>query len=715
MNSRAALKNLEHVILETTIAEKHFDPNAEGQPCFILMPVPNITGNLHIGHGINLILQDLLSRHKRVGGYNVYFPPGADHAGIMGQYTAEKRLQEAGTSRSELGRDGFTKFMLSESERHLGNLIGEMRKLGLKADWSHVWFTHDEKRDAYVKEVFLKLYERGLVYREESVVNWCPHCGSCVSDMELNLAETKEKIYRANLEVLDTGTAALIFVQPELLLGAVAVGVTNQHPRFASLVGKTVLLPLTCKKVRIVEVALRFNSVFDAELRLVVPTYNFDDFEFAQINDLPIENVYDDEGRVEFKGERHAIEDIRRLILADLEGHDGYGCTEFGQGRAYHALCGTMVLPMAKNQWYMRMHKMEPKARELLENGRLKFSGDSWRKGHANVLDNIRTSILSEKQKWWEGACVGVAQGYSSNKDWVISRQNWWGQPLPILHCKECGHTMPMSDDEQHRCDVCNSANLVPDQDVLDVWFSCAIWPISVNPFGTKGVFADAAVMGQDIFYFWVASANMISMELYDQPAFKDMLVHGLLCDSNGKKMSKSLGNVISMQNILDEYGAETLRAFVYGIMNGNADSQWLRAGKEDIQAAHRTADEVLSLLSSKADCLLEDVASHADLGHRIEAFRDQVAAHMAELHAGEAYSAVLDFLHTESYAAACFSRGQFLGLLKVVHPFHPFITNHLYKTALAGRSCLSDSERGAPSGSAAVQYVSRKPEALAL
>lgn len=708
------LKRLEQETLEITIAEKPFDPRAEGQPCFILMPVPNITGNLHIGHGINLILQDLLSRYKRMEGHNVFFPPGADHAGIMGQYTAEKRLNEMGTSRAKLGRVEFNKFMRSESERHLKSLIGEMRKLGLKAEWSHIWFTHDEKRDAYVEEVFLKLYERGLVYREESVVNWCPHCGSCVSDMELNLAETMEKVYRVSLDVASAGRVSLIFVQPELLLGAVAVGITNQHPRFAELIGKIVRLPLTGKPVKVIEVAPRLNSLFDAELRLVVPTYNFDDFKLAQANDLPIRNIYDNDGCVELKGAHHTIEDVRCLIVTELEKHDGYGFTEFGQGRAYHALCGTLVLPMVKSQWYMRMHKMEPKARELLESGRLRFSGESWRKGHTDVLDNIRTSILPEKQKWWEGACVGVAQGYSSNKDWVISRQNWWGQPLPILHCKDCGHAMPMRSDSDQRCDICNSTKLVPDQDVLDVWFSCAIWPISVNPFSLKGVFSDVAVMGQDIFYFWVASANMICMELYGQPAFKNMLVHGLLCDSNGKKMSKSLGNVISMQDILDKYGAETLRAFVYGVMKGNADSQWLLVGKDDIKVAHRTAEEVLSLLLSKADgALVKGSANEqADTSGQIEALRNQVSTYMAELHSGEAYEAVLAFLRSGDYTGAHFSRDQFFELLKIIHPFHPFITNHLYTTALGGKSCLSDLRRGSIPLESLVQDLGRMPEA---
>lgn len=707
------LKHVEREILELTIAEKGFDPQATGDPCFILMPVPNITGNLHIGHGINLILQDLLCRQKNIEGYNVYFPPGTDHAGLMGQYTAEKRLQESGRTRQEIGRDAFNKFMASESERHTGNLIGEMQELGIKADWSHIWFTHDKQRDDYVKQVFIELFERGLVYREQSVVNWCPRCGSCVADMELKFSETQEKIYRVSLALPQARKADLIFVQPELLLGAVGVGITNQHPRYSELLGKLVKLPLTGEELRIIEVDCRNNPAFDNELRLIVPSYNFDDFELAKSKSLPIKNLYDDSGHVEYKGKLYSIEQARSLIVSELTTQDGFGSTEFGQGRAYHALCGTMVLPMAKNQWYMRMHKMEPKAAELLQNRKLFFSAKSWESGHADVLANIRSSVLPEHQKWWEGACVGVAQGYSSNKDWVISRQNWWGQPLPVLHCQDCGRIIPIKDSDNTRCDVCNSHNVVPDQDVLDVWFSCAIWPISVNPFGLKGVFADMAVMGQDIFYFWVASANMISMELYGQPAFKNMLVHGLLCDTNGKKMSKSLGNVISLQDILNEYGAETLRSFVYAIMDNNADAQWLRAGADDIKAANKTAEEVYLALDAKAKALGDADAGHVSLSQSLESLKEKISAHLEKMHSGEAYREVLKFIRSPEFNRKRFTHQQYFHFLKTIHPFHPFITNYFYKIALSGQSCLSNNRNKDLSLDQLISITKNKFEAL--
>lgn len=687
---KTMLKELEKQVINKTIQENIFDANDPGDPYFILMPVPNITGNLHIGHGINLVLQDVVARRKMLEGKNVYFPPGADHAGIMGQFTAEKHLATSSLSRHDLGKDEFNKYMYKEADRHIGNLLDEMKELGLKAHWSHSWFTHDEKRDEVVHDVFIRLYEKGLVYREKSVVNWCPCCGSCVSDMELSLEETKEKLYRIMVDT-KAGKLTLLFVQPELLLGSVAIGITSQHENFKDLVGSTILNPLTSEKHRIYEVTTRKNSDFDNTLRLIVPSYNADDMSFALKNNLDFHNIYNDNGDVLFNNNLLSIEDVRNNIVDVLNSSSKtLDFKEFGQGRAYHSLCKTMVYPMVKPQWYMRMNRMEHHARELLENNNIKFSDIYWQKAHEAVLDNIRSTALPDREKWWEGACVGVAQGYSSNKDWVISRQNWWGQPVPAWYCEDCGHIM-VGHEKDDRCEICNSTKLSADNDVLDVWFSCAMWPISVNPFGLRGSFTDVSVMGQDIFYFWVSSANMICGELYDQPAFKNAYVHGLLCDKNGKKMSKSLGNVISMKDIIAKYGSETLRTFVYHLMYQNAGSPWLKADHEDIDHANASLIDIYSELLDKSNNLGDADASFITLEKSLDTLDENIGSHIDSMHIGEAYRSLVEYINSISFKNKRFTHNQYFRLLKLIHPFHPFITNYLYHTCLGGEGCLSE------------------------
>lgn len=685
------LKEIENDVLEVTTKEHFFDASSDADPYFILMPVPNITGDLHIGHGINLTLQDLMCRQKKLEDKNVFFPPGADHAGIMGQYTAERKLEEKGISRHDLGKEKFSSFMKAEAQRHQSNLEQEMKTLGLKANWSHSWFTHDEKRDEYVRNTFIKLFERDLVYKEEGVVNWCPHCESCIADMELSLEETQEKLHKLTLNLPDIFEVELVFVQPELLLGAIGIGITKSNPYFEQLLNSSITVPIINKSLKVYKVEQRNDESFDDKLRLIVPGYNHDDFSFAQNNKLKTHNIYTDQGKVDYRGTLYSIDEVRTKILSDLEALPNFSFTTFGQGRARHSLCKTHVHPMIKPQWYMRMHKMEPKARELFEKNNMKFSGEFWQQGHEKVLENIHRASTPEQEKWWEGACVGVAQGYSSNKDWVISRQNWWGQDIPILQCKDCGHVMVDSPDGQHKCDVCNSSKLEQDPDVLDVWFSCAIWPDSVNPFGLKGNFSDLAVMGHDIFYFWVASANMIFMELYDQPAFKNVFVHGLLCDSEGKKMSKSLGNVISMKNIIDEYGTETLRAFVYSLMESNSNSEWLCAGQAEIAAAHETVLNAQRQLASFADRTDDAEQENSSLSQFIAEQAQEIAALLDEMRPGEAHKRVIDLLSSARLTEQHFSREQFLALLKVVHPFHPLMSNHLYISCLGGENCISE------------------------
>ena len=300
------------------------------------------------------------------------------------------------------------------------------------------------------------------------------------------------------------------------------------------------------------------------------------------------------------------------------------------------------------------------------------------------VLNNIVDSALPNKEKWWEGACVGVAQGYSSNKDWVISRQNWWGQPIPVWYCNDCME-MIVDSKEPVKCTSCQSLNIYRDKDVLDVWFSCALWPISVNPFDARGHFVDISIMGSDIFYFWVASSNMICQEIYGKEAFKKAFVHGLLCDKDGKKMSKSLGNVISMENIIDKYGAETLRSFVFGLMEKNSGTQWLKAGNNDISDANINVNKIYKKL---IEITYEKGESSCD---EIKELKNSVSTKIDEMRIGEAYNLVLIFINNYSLNKIILNEKSYLELLLILHPFHPFISNYIYKSQLNGKKCLSE------------------------
>ncbi len=685
------LKDIEKDVFEITIAEIPFEKNTPREPYFILMPVPNITGDLHIGHGINLVLQDVICRRKLIEGKNVYFPPGADHAGIMGQYNAEKKLRSNNLNRTSLGKDEFIKYMHNESRMHIDNLLNEMRMIGLKANWSHSWFTHDTKRDEAVRWAFVELYKRDLIYREDNLVNWCPMCSSCVADMELTLTESMEQRHFINVESADGINASLMFIQPIMLLGAIGLGVTKSNAKFKKLVGKTFWLPILNKSVRVYEVQDEKRKFYNQNLRLIVPSYNSNDLFFAKKNNIVFNNIFDDCCSVSYDGNKYSGEEANRLIVNKLKSLNiGYKSEKFSQGRMHHALCGSAVYPLVKPQWYLKMHKMEPSAREICENNKTLFSDVSWRDRHIAVLNNIRDSSLPDKEKWWEGACVGVAQGYSSNKDWVISRQNWWGQPVPVWYCVKCGHTM-VSTKNIYSCEICNAREVTPDSDVLDVWFSCALWPISVNPFGLRGHFVDIGVMGSDIFYFWVASSNMICNELYGQQAFKKAYTHGLLCDENGKKMSKSLGNVISLSNIINEYGAETLRVFVYKLMFNNSGAEWLKAGQSDIHSAHQFAVNLFDKLNKKR---LNKVNSNRGKTNSILShFQEAVNNRINCMKIGEAYNEICDFINSESFSDCSFSDEQYVELLKTIHPFHPFISNYIYASRLGGQICLSAKE----------------------
>lgn len=658
-----------------------FDPDADGAPYFVLMPVPNVTGSLHIGHALNLLLQDAVVRYRRSRGCNVFFPPGTDHAGLMGQAAAEKHLVSTGASRMSLGKEAFQRFMYQWSKDHEELLIGQMKELGLAANWDQCWFTHDAERDRVVHETFVKLHERGYVYRDTAVVNWCPECRTCLADMELSLSETKETEHHIELTTSKNQKCTLVTLKLELLLGCVAVGVPASHPDVDALAGTEVMLPVIGRAVPVIIVPARGTereAVFDSNLTIIAPAYNADHFDRAREHGFSVLPIYGEDGRISAAADQFggaAVDVVRTTILAKLNASGVLRKTvPFGQGEARHNTCGTLVRPLPKRQWYIKLGAMEPAARKAVDDGRVRFNHDFWKGGHVAWLDQVSTQARIKRERWWEGACVAVAQGYSSNKDWVISRQNWWGQTIPAWDCGACGATN-VAMHRPEACRSCGAADLEQDPDVLDVWFSCALWPISVTPWHDRDHFSDMSVLGHDIFYFWIASANMIALELHGKPAFIDTFTHGLICDEKGRKMSKSLGNVVPLQEILQGSGAEVTRSVVFSLMEGHNGDEWLALSPQDVARAEERVSVMLDILSgSQVD---ERALSLESALHSLESkLIELMDAHLV----AEAYALVVSFVSREVAAVRSLRSRDLRHLLTLMHPFHPLISEHFYR-----------------------------------
>ena len=671
---------------------RSFQPDAAAEPYLMLMPVPNITGSLHIGHAVNLVLMDALVRHHRQAGRNVYFPPGTDHAGIYAQYAAERELEARGTTREELGRERFQEHMLDWTRRHQRLLLGQMQRLGLDADWSAQWFTMDEPRNRVVWQTFVDLHRRDLVYRDQAVVNWCSRCGTALSDMELRLEEVKKIAYKIRLSTR-FGLEQLVTVRPELLLGAVALGVSHAHPHAMELIGTQVELPVLGRSVPVISIPERSTAgqsrAFVGALALVLPAYNAGDLDLARELGLPIREIYSRDGRMasdlgEYSG--MDVEACRTLLLKQLKSADALTSTEdYPQGTMLHGLCGTEISPIVSQQWYLRVHRMVEPARELAESGTLDFNHEFWKKGYLKTLEGIESRERAKPQRWWEGACVAVAEGYSSNKDWVISRQNWWGQSVPAWHCTACQRTtvdFPIP----NRCVHCGSESGAADTDVLDVWFSCAMWPVSVSPWQRQAAFADGSVLGHDIFYFWLTSSNMIALALFGRPAFGEILVHGLLCDEHGKKMSKSVGNVVALEEEVTRGGAEAVRSFALTAFAGKNGEEWLTLHSKSFEEARERVaalhDKLRTMPIGDSDGDLPGLADTEKL----------VKQRMAQRLVGDAYTATLAFLEDKAYSATRLSPATYARILKLVQPFHPFLASHFDRLRLDGAARLSDS-----------------------
>ena len=549
------------------------DAKSKKKPYTIVIPPPNVTGQLHMGHALDETLQDILIRYKRLSGYEALWVPGTDHAGIATQIKVEEVLRkEQGLTRHDLGREKFLELVWDWKAKYGGTIIKQLKKLGSSCDWSRERFTMDEGCSKAVKEVFVNLYDKGLIYRGDRIINWCPHCITALSDAEVEYEEQDGNFWHIRYPFTDgSGEVIIATTRPETLLGDTAVAVHPEDERYEGLVGKMLVLPLTGREIPLIADEY-VEKDFGTGAVKITPAHDPNDFEVGQRHNLPIIKVLDDEARVNDKGGAYQGLDryeARDKIVKDLE-EQGYLVKiekhSHNVGTCYR--CGTTVEPITSLQWFVKMKPLAEPAVEVVKDGTVKFVPDRFSKTYLGWMENVR--------------------------DWCISRQLWWGHRIPAYYCDHCGK-MVVSKTDVSVCPDCGK-EMWQDNDVLDTWFSSALWP-----FSTLGWPEDAddlkkfyptntLVTGYDIIFFWVARMVFSALEHTGKAPFEHVFIHGIVRDSQGRKMSKSLGNGVDPLLVIEKYGADALR---FTLATGNSPGNDMRYYDERVQASSNFANKI--------------------------------------------------------------------------------------------------------------------------
>ena len=521
----------------------HAEVDRSKKPFTIVMPPPNITGQLHMGHALDNTLQDILIRFKRMQGYNALWQPGTDHASIATEVKVTNKLREEGIDKEELGREGFLKRTWEWREEYGGRIVSQLKKLGSSADWDRERFTMDEGCSKAVQEVFIRLYEKGYIYQGSRIINWCPVCQTSISDAEVEYEDQAGHFWHINYPIVGTDKCIEIATtRPETMLGDTAIAVHPDDERYKDLVGKMVLLPIVNKEIPIVA-----DSYVDKEFGTgavkITPAHDPNDFEVGKRHNLEEINILNDDGTINENGGKFEGMDryeARKAIVKELE-EGGYlvRIENHEHNVGTHDRCHTTVEPMVKKQWFVKMNEMAKPAIEAVKNGDLRFVPGHFDRTYLHWLENIR--------------------------DWCISRQLWWGHRIPAYYCDDCGEIV-VAKETPSVCPKCGCTHFTQDEDTLDTWFSSALWPFSTLGWPDKTEDLDyfyptnVLVTGYDIIFFWVIRMVFSGYEQTGKCPFSDVLIHGLVRDEQGRKMSKSLGNGIDPLEIIDKYGADALR-----------------------------------------------------------------------------------------------------------------------------------------------------------
>ena len=670
----------------------HAEVNRDKKPFTIVMPPPNITGKLHMGHALDNTMQDIIIRFKRMQGYEALWIPGTDHASISTEVKVTNALKEEGIDKHELGREGFLKRTWEWKKEYGGTITSQLKKIGSSCDWDRERFTMDEGCSKAVQEVFIKLYEKGLIYKGSRIVNWCPVCNTSISDAEVEHEEQAGHFWHINYPVAgEPGRfVEIATTRPETLLGDSALAVNPDDERYTDLVGKEVELPLTDRTIPIIADPY-VDKEFGTGVVKITPAHDPNDFEVGKRHNLPEINILNDDATINNLGGKYAGMDryeARKAMVADL---DALGLLVRVEDHTHnvgtHDRCKTTVEPMIKQQWFVKMDELIKPAVEGVKNGDIELIPASMDKTYYNWTDNIR--------------------------DWCISRQLWWGHRIPAYYCKDCGE-MTVSREAVCTCPKCGSTNVEQDPDTLDTWFSSALWPFSTLGWPDKtpelDYFypTDVLVTGYDIIFFWVIRMIFSGYEHMGKKPFGKVLFHGLVRDDQGRKMSKSLGNGIDPLEVIDKYGADALR---YTLITGNAPGNDMRFYWSRVEASRNFANKVWNasrfiMMNDPDNKIKATDARPANLTDadkwilsKMNGLIKEVTENMEKYELGIAVAKLNDFIWEEfcdwyiemvkprlyndagetKTAAIWTLKTVLIDALKLLHPYMPFITEEIF------------------------------------
>ncbi|OOB80582.1 MAG: valine--tRNA ligase [Epulopiscium sp. Nuni2H_MBin003] len=657
------------------------------EPFTIVMPPPNITGQLHMGHALDNTIQDILSRYKRMQGYNVLWMPGTDHASIATEVKIVNRLLESGITKEQLGREGFLEKAWEWKEEFGSTITEQLKKLGSSADWSRERFTMDAGLSYAVEEVFIKLYEKGYIYKGSRIINWCPVCKTSISDAEVIHEEKQGNFYHISYKIKDSDEVLhLATTRPETLLGDTAVAVNPDDDRYKHLIGKKVIVPLVNREIPIV--ADEYVDIeFGTGVVKITPAHDPNDFEVGKRHNLEQICVMEDDGTMNAVAGKYAGLDrakAREAVLADLDSINQLDkIEEHDHNVGTHDRCKCVIEPMIKDQWFVRMKEMAEPAIKAVKTGELNFVPERFGKIYLRWLENIR--------------------------DWCISRQLWWGHRIPAYYCKDCGEVV-VSRQMPDKC-KCGHGEFVQDEDTLDTWFSSALWPFSTLgwPENTAELehFYPTSVLvtAYDIIFFWVVRMVFSGIEQMGEVPFKDVLIHGLIRDSEGRKMSKSLGNGIDPLDVIKEYGADALRLT---LVTGNAPGNDMRFYYERVTGNRNFGNKLWNaarfILMNYEDETKEPSATNLTAADKwilskVNRLSTDVTENLDKYEIGLAIQKVYDFAWEEfcdwyiemvkprlynkediTREAALYTlKIVMIDILKMLHPFIPFITEEIF------------------------------------
>ena len=686
-------KEIEPKLYEKWCENKYFHAEVDRskKPFTTVMPPPNITGKLHMGHAFDNTLQDILIRYKRMQGYNALWIPGTDHAAIATEVKVTEQLKAEGIDKKELGREKFLERTWQWKDEYAGTIEGQLKKLGVSCDWDRERFTMDEGCSKAVEEVFIKLYEEGYIYKGSRIVNWCPVCKTALSDAEVDHEEQAGHFWHIKYPIVGTDCfLEIATTRPETMLGDTAIAVHPDDERYKDIVGKNVLLPLVNREIPIVA-DYYVDKEFGTGAVKITPAHDPNDFEVGKRHNLPEINIMNDDATINELGGKYAgMEryEARKAIVSDLE-EQGFlvKVEDHSHNVGTHERCGTTVEPLVKQQWFVRMEELAKPAIEAISNGDLKLIPERMNKTYMNWLSNIR--------------------------DWCVSRQIWWGHRIPAYYCQECGKVV-VAREMPEVCPDCGCTHFVQDEDTLDTWFSSALWPFSTLGWPEKtedlDYFypTDVLVTGYDIIFFWVIRMVFSGYAYTGKAPFHTVLFHGLIRDSQGRKMSKSLGNGIDPLEIIEKYGADALRIT---LVTGNAPGNDMRFYDERVEANRNFANKVWNasrfiLMNMEGKEIT--VPNESDLSavdqwiiSKMNTLIKDVTENMDKFELGIAVQKVYDFIwdefcdwyielakyriyHAEENPAAAnsalYTLKTVLGdALKLLHPFMPFVTEEIY------------------------------------